>query len=610
MSVYIGRVSLVGNTTELTREWNAMLENLVENRDVGAFLEATDTRIRNDVKDLFTGKTFNVSRFRSSACLTQAVEICFLAHGMGPEALQRLISPVGEDDGRTGGAAFWRWCLKDKCRPLHNFVQAFKLNAGNTRNLAYSFEMFYLLWKRLPNDRARARYLNLAIACALVCPAVAQSPGLMRSPRTPLLTIPELYDYYVDMDVKHKLLTDVKKLSVTDLLLVVDARLTKSEFEWAMKNMKYKREEWGKSYESVEYVMERATQGDDLYDRYTFAEIKKLGGVCRDRAYYAAGTAKCLGIPATYVSGDGARGPHAWVNILTSDKSGWTGAGSYGYKTGRYVNPCSGRMQHESMLLGRDRKLTPEKLEPAATLMLFADYLRMLGCGSEACSVARQACNSFNTFTPVWVCYLEMMESLHEKEPIAISEWKRLQAELMRYGAKNTELMDLAQEVQTGYVLADASDATKKSMLRNTSRQLKKQAEDGRSDLLVESIRRQAAIFAEGGDMRGLAAFYRQQYKQYAGRGDVFGLLLSQHISFIEKINDKALYKQVAKDAEHAFSKNVYKGDDYFKVKKDAEVMGMIAELYRLCGEVKKADRIDAERKKVVRESARRAENS
>ena len=49
----------------------------------------------------------------------------------------------------------------------------------------------------------------------------------------------QIYDYFREMDAKKKLLTDVKKMDVSDLLYVVDVRLPRSEFDWVHKNLKY-----------------------------------------------------------------------------------------------------------------------------------------------------------------------------------------------------------------------------------------------------------------------------------------------------------------------------------------------------------------------------------
>lgn len=85
----------------------------------------------------------------------------------------------------------------------------------------------------------------------------------------------------------------------------------------------------------IRYRMDRAALGKDPYTNYTFQEILDEGGICMDQAYFAVNTAKCNGIPSAYVTGDGNRGPHAWVNLLTTDET-WQSYGGYGYNTGHF----------------------------------------------------------------------------------------------------------------------------------------------------------------------------------------------------------------------------------------------------------------------------------
>ena len=587
---YASAYSLQGGKTEMIKEWRSFLDRLVAQADAEAFEQATEYRIRESIPQLFSGKNLMYASYRSSATLLQAMEICYTIRHVGAQNFSHIIRPntKGEDDGV--GRAFTVWLLTDRSRPLHYFLQAFKLNSGNPEQLPYAIKTFYEIWKR-SNERNRTKYLNLAIACSIVQESIAQAPCLLRDDSLKPLSMPELYDYFVELDTKSKLLADIKRTGVSDLLYVVDVRLPKSEFEWVHKNIRYKRQEWGKTYESVKYLMERATEGTDPYDDYTFEEIKEKGGICHDRSLYASNSAKCVGIPATYISGDGDRGPHAWVGLLTGEKE-WTGAGSYGYSTGRFRNPCSGRFQHESMLLQRDRKVTEDRLDTAANLLLLSEYAGELGLQKEALMAVQYVSYNYPLLTAGWVSRIEVMKAQDEEAPLNPNLWKRLHVELVRAGEKNSELLDLAQEVQKDYLLSNARDATKKSMLRQSTRKIEKAVEgSGRVDLLEESIARQAEIYAQAKDYHGLATFYRQYYKKYAERGDIFGNLLRQHANFLSEAEDKRTWLTLARDADKLYSKNAYEGD-YFKVKKDVEVMELIASLYERGGDTRRADKI------------------
>ena len=86
----------------------------------------------------------------------------------------------------------------------------------------------------------------------------------------------------------------------------------------ALQQADWKQHTWGAAYGSIKYDMDKAVTGKskDPYDQYTFAEIAKKGGICGDQAYFSANTARALGIPASILSGDGPRGPHAWIHPL------------------------------------------------------------------------------------------------------------------------------------------------------------------------------------------------------------------------------------------------------------------------------------------------------
>lgn len=595
---YASSYSLQGNKREMVQEWKTFMERLLSRADAEALQQATEYRIHESIPQLFSGKNLMYAAYRSSNTLLQAVELCYTIRHVGAKNFSRIIRPNtrGEDDGV--GRAFMEWLLTDRSRPLHYFLQAFKLNSGRPEQLHYAIKTFYEIWKR-SSERDRTRYLNLAIACSIVQESIAKAPCLLRDREAKPLSMPELYAYFVELDAHSKLLADIKKTSVSDLLYVVDVRLPKSEFEWVHSNIHYTRQEWGKTYESVTYLMERATEGLDPYDDYSFEEILEKGGICHDRSLYAANSAKCVGIPATYISGDGERGPHAWVGLLTAPRS-WTSSGSYGYATGRFRNPCSGRFEHESMLTERDRNVEDDKLDTAANLLLLSEYACELGRPNEALMAAQYVSYKFPLLTAGWVSRIEVMKMQDEDERLSINLWKRLHYELTREASRNTELLDLAQEIQKDYILSNARDATKKSMLRLSTRQIEKAVEDsGRVDLLEESIARQAEIYAQAKDYRGLLMFYREYYKKYAEHGHIFGSLLRQHVNFLSELEDNRLWLALARDTEKLYTKNIYDGD-YLKVKKDAEVMNTIADIYEKGGDSRRADKIRDDAQKAL----------
>lgn len=599
---YDDSVDLTGTLSREDREkFNAMLENLLKEGNYEEFSKAFTQKTVEAVRGLLggSGEKLNYHAYRSSRNLMNSVELCTLINYAGESGMKAITHP--EDASAIKGSSpekgrdFIRWLVNDRSRPLHAFIQNFMLQEGRPENMAYSIQTLYTIWLNTP-EKERAKYLNLAIACSLVNPGTARSNGSMRNPKTPALTMPEIFEYFRLRDSKKKLLTDVKKMSVARLLLVVDARLNRSEFEWVEKNLSYDRASWAsKAYNSIKYLMERAKNGKDPYTHYTFAEIKKEGGVCRDQAYYAANTAKVMGIPAVYAVGDGDRGPHAWV-VSNDAETQWNQINSYGYKTGTYANPCSGRRHHESMLLLQTQKEKPGQYDGAADCIALSRFLLSNENVDEARGAARYVTGAFPTLTAAWSNLVEMLEQEGGSE-IGMGEWRRIHNTLGVQSRKNTELTDIASDVEDKHIINDRSATGKKQAMDRSLRQLRRNGGEERSDLVVEAIGRQGTMLAENQDVRGLYNLYRRELKGYTKRGDVFGLLLGQCISNYEKAGaTKRDWAQLAKEAEKLFEKEIRSGGgDYFKLTKEVAIQKQVANLYANAENEKKADKIMAD---------------
>lgn len=608
-------------TVEQREIWQRWMERMISDAKASELVPMLEARVREIAPKLITGERLNYASYKNSRLLMNAVELCYMAKLVGAERLDSFMKVRGEAS-RTSPKEFMQWLLTDRSRPLHRLLHAFAFNSGKAEEFPRTLKVFYVLWERA-SERERVRYMNLAIACSLVRSEVAHGRGMLRMPDEHLLDIPELYDYYRTQDVANMLLTNIWKLGVTELLHVVDVRLPMSEFEWVKKKLDYQRQNWGATYSSIEYIMERATQKVDPYKLYTFEEIKEEGGVCRDRAYFCAASAKTRGLPAVIITGDGERGPHAWVALYTSDKGGWTITGSYGYKTGRFEDPCSGLMLHESVLLDKDPKLTPEKQEPAGDCMVLSDYLCLLDSKQEALGCARYVTLAFPQLTSSWQNYVKVMEKCGSKL-VSTNAWLRLYLELGHQSKKNMELMDLAQYVQANHVMEGKRDNVKMNALKQSSRKLGELIQAGRTDLAIESMERQTKIYADRCDYRGLASFFKSAFKDYGSLSYTFGEMLDLYIRMLEicteklegdqETDDKAkkntirtMWRTCAKEAESTFSKMAFSKNDFFVIQKDADIMHNIAECWRLGGDDKRAQRLEMNAEQRLQESRMRS---
>lgn len=549
--------------------------------------ESLTPGIRAASQELLSGSKLNYAAYRRSDSLMTAVELCVLIKTVGEKQLRELTQ--GREAGQ--GKLFMNWMLRDRVRPLRAFIRNFVAQEGDPENMAYALRTFFDIWKGTP-EQERGRYLNPAIACSLLCPEVAHSPGLIRV-RTPRLNPVQLFHYFREQDRHRRLLTDIKKMSVERLLMVVDVRLPMSEFNWVTKNLKYDRASWAhKAYNSVSYLMERATKDTDPYTTYTFEEILEEGGVCRDQAYFAAYSAKVMGIPAVIAVGDGDRGPHAWVVTQVSDTE-WKQVNSYGYTTGVFDNPCSGREHHESMLLTRTKRDTPEKFNALADGLVFSRFMVSIGAHAQARGAARYVVGAFPENTAAWDNLVEVMEAENGPD-VTPEEWQQVHRRILRQTRKNTELNDLASYVEDEYLMDEGNAAARKAAMERNIRNMRRNVGDARSDLVVESINRQAVLLAEKGDVRGLLRLYKKELKGFTSRGDVFQELLAQCIMhYSEAEATEREWASLAKEAEKLFERHIRSGGaDYFKLSKEVEIQKQLVELYENAGNVKKANRI------------------
>lgn len=150
-----------------------------------------------------------------------------------------------------------------------------------------------------------------------------------------------------------KLRLDPRNLPWPVLVYLVNSKATDDDRAWATTTYRLANNP-GKAYFDVEYDQTgfrtgRWKGGHDV--PYTLANLKRLGGVCKDQAHFAAETMRANGIPATVCTGQAARagGFHAWVGHLApSGKSyEWDFRTArypeHGYWAGSVIHPQTGR---------------------------------------------------------------------------------------------------------------------------------------------------------------------------------------------------------------------------------------------------------------------------
>ena len=251
---------------------------------------------------------------------------------------------------------------------------------------------------------------------------------------------------------------------------------------------------------------------------------------------------------------------------------------------------------HESVLLNQTKKTADDKLATAYEGMQLAEYLVSIGSTTEARSTARYVTGAYPLLTVAWQSRVNVLTADEDNMPEA-DYWRKLSNELTRHGKKNPELLDLASDISNDYAMEDKSDSAKKAAMKKNLDKLKRTIGDGRSDLLLEAVDRQAELLAEGQDIRGLAVLYNKMLKENTKRGDVFGNLLRQYMKHMTAAKaTKRDWASMAKATEKIFQKGVLSNSsDHFKISKEVEIQKVIADIYAKAENEKKANKLREE---------------
>jgi tetratricopeptide (TPR) repeat protein len=161
------------------------------------------------------------------------------------------------------------------------------------------------------DEKAVREYPDLAVAFATSQPQKHQR----EQPRPASML--DSFRWYTDPKLKFR--CDLKVLPYDLLRYLADTRISIAERQWAM--AAYGRSsDPAESYFHIDYDMDHLTKGKpkkiDAVP-YSLDNLKRLGGVCHDEAYFASEVCKAVGVPACVVFGRGGSGvPHSWLACL------------------------------------------------------------------------------------------------------------------------------------------------------------------------------------------------------------------------------------------------------------------------------------------------------
>ncbi|MEX2217955.1 MAG: transglutaminase domain-containing protein [Phycisphaerales bacterium] len=132
----------------------------------------------------------------------------------------------------------------------------------------------------------------------------------------------EVFRYYASRE--ERLVFPVRQTPAELLVYVVDSPAEPGELEWAFSRYAGDRNPGNRydeiTYDTAHYKLRKPKKISAL--DYTLENIRKVGGVCGEQAYFAANVGKAIGVPAAVISGRGPSMSHAWVGVLHGQASG------------------------------------------------------------------------------------------------------------------------------------------------------------------------------------------------------------------------------------------------------------------------------------------------
>lgn len=458
------------------------------------------------------------------------------------------------------------------------------------------------------DDEARVAWRELAVACAVVFDrrVYARNPDGELEGIDPWVR----YAYFKTNAESGRLTGRIRQMTASDLIWCVGVPVVQSELEWALEKVNFRQRNWGAAYGSIEYDMQKAVEGTQKkpYLRYTFEEIEKKGGVCGDQAYFAAWTACAHGIPATILSGDGARGPHAWIAWL-ADRGEWQFAGRFsGYPAGECRNPQTGRgMSEEEFVRLNDRKASsPERIRNAKRCLWLAEVFRDRPelAGEFIDAAAKHAPRMVSPFA----ARLEFWT--RNRADATVDEWKGLLDSIRKSFRDCEPLMDAVVRAEEQFVFARQDPKRNLRDMRREADRTGRTAAASRGidpslDRLAAAFRRQAKLLADQKDLDGICSLYRRALMDHADDAAAFKALGRDFFESVKDSPDHAA--KACRELENICRRSVGRSTgDWFDVTSRNSAWNLVADCYAKAGNDRKAAEIRRETESAEKSARRR----
>lgn len=486
-------------------------------------------------------------------------------------------------------------------------------------NMPRVFELLHDAWY---GDAAQfEKYFNLALACAVVFDRevrVQHPPSSAGYDAQVTIHAHERFLWYVEKNEAHRLLAPIDRMNARDLVWVVSVPISKEEMDWALSNMRLRRQRWGEAYGMIDYLMERAVSGTNPYREYTFAEIRTHGGICGDQSYFCANTARAHGIPAMILTGDTDMGPHAWVALKPKADEWSTVVGRIGgVANGSSRHPQTGGQisEQEVWLWNESEFRSTESLAAIFRFHWIADLIsRSIGDAALAESAIRRANQLGRNVPETWSRLHDLLASKTRdaeepgSQPI-VDMWTRFVSEMKAQFRDNPRMGELATRAEDEFIFPHIPEADARRTLARERRRLERAASEQR-DLVAASLKREADLIAASGDNDAIARISRLYGSALRGYGDSvtgFKLMAEDYFNFVK--NDPEHARDAVRDIELAFNRVIATGStEWFRANTEVSIHRMITNYYRQVGDESKALTLERRLERQLRRAERGAD--
>lgn len=442
-------------------------------------------------------------------------------------------------------------------------------------------EIWAELWQREKNEEHRETYANLALALALI----HDHPDHVRAKDddgyAPSLTLHSKYDFFVEASESRKLTVSAARQIPRELIHVVDLVVSRKEIDWALSSVHGSRKRWGEHYDSIEYLMERAVEGLDPYESYILSEILKEGGICHDQAYYSSETAKAHGIPASYVSGVGDRGGHAWLGFMPASET-WAVHGDQGITNGNLYDDQRGRdIPYDLLVLEADRDFANDRRVPALMLTDAAES----AATPEAALACFKAARAASPLSPEpWQAEFRHLLATRKDDTKVLSTHL---AEVERRFREYPVIVGMVSDLRRTHLLSRLSeDDLAKELEQEIRRNHRKYENQG--DIVIHSVSSLAAMLVERRSPDGLRKLFKASFRRCGENLELFGKLMDEYLSSTRGFPE--IRKDVASDLEDFYNRHADSNSgEYFRGMMEVGLHKRVAQAYEDAGEAEKA---------------------